>query len=182
LNPDGGCAPRVNASIVRQTVTYLQRLVALLLIVVCGAQALGCSSKACTLIGCGPAFEVRFQLAGGNWSAGTYNVTVTADGTAASCDVTLPLGSCQTSSVLCTGVHDWEFSYGGCALPPEQHAIYGITFWRATPTNVEVVFSRDGQQLAEGTFTPIYESSEPNGPGCGDTCYGAPAVTMPIQL
>jgi hypothetical protein len=159
-----------------------QRLLALCLIVACGGQTLGCSSKACTLIGCGPAFEVRFQLAAGRWSAGTYDVTVTADGTTASCEVTLPFASCQTTSLSCTGVRDWQLDHGGCALPSEQHAIYGITFGRATPMSVDVVVSRDGQQLGEGRFTPIYESSEPNGPGCGDTCYGAPAVTMPIQL
>jgi hypothetical protein len=34
----------------------------------------------------------------------------------------------------------------------------------------------------EGWFMPIYESSEPNGPGCGDTCCGARAATIPIQL
>jgi hypothetical protein len=84
---------------------------------------------------------------------------------------------------VCTGDHEWDFDYGGCALPPAQHAIYGVTFRRgATPVNVDVVFSRDGQQVGEGAFTPIYESSQPNGPGCGDTCYGAPAATIPIQL
>src|SRR3954452_13553113 len=106
----------------------LSMLAALGLIVVCGGELLGCSSKQCTLIGCGAPFEVRFQVAGAQWSPGTYNVTVTADGTTASCDLTLPLASCQTSSVACTGVHDWDLEYGGCALPPEQHAIYGLIF------------------------------------------------------
>ena len=163
-------------------VTRLRWLVALCLITVGGSQMLGCSSKQCTLIGCGPPFTVSFQVAGGQWSPATYNVTVTADGTAASCDLTLPLGSCQTSPLACTGTHDWDVDYGGCALPPEQHAIYGVTFWRTTPVNVEVVLSRDGRDLAEGTFTPTYQSSQPNGPGCGDTCYGAPAATIPVQL
>jgi hypothetical protein len=152
------------------------------LAVVCGGQALGCSSKACTLIGCGPPFQVRFDVSQSQWPPGTYNVAVTADGTAASCDVTLPLASCQTSSVACTGVHDWDVDYGGCALPPEQHAIYGVTFSGTTPMHVDVVFSRDGGQLATGMFAPIYQTSQPNGPGCGDSCYGAPSATMPIRL
>jgi hypothetical protein len=163
-------------------VARLRRLVALSVAIVCGGPLLGCSAKQCTLIGCAAPFEARFQVAAGQWPAGTYKVSVTADGIAASCDVTLPLGSCQTSSLECMGSPDWDVDYGGCALPPEQHAIYGVTFWRTTPTNVDIVLSRDGRQLAEGTFTPIYQSSQPNGPGCGDTCFGAPAATIPTQL
>ena len=152
-------------------------------LLLCGGQP-GCSSKACTLIGCGPAFQVTYQVAGGQsaWSPGVYNVTVTADGSTTSCDVTLPLGDCQTSSLQCTGNPDWSFDYGGCALPPEQHRIYGVTFWAAMPANVEIVFSRDGVPLGEGTFTPTYRSSQPNGPECDPTCHGAPEATMPIQL
>ena len=160
----------------------LRRLVAICLVVGGGGQVLSCSSKVCTAIGCGAGFEVRFQGSGGEWSPGTYNVTVIADGATASCEVTLPLGPCQTSSMACTGVRDWEVQYGGCALPPEQHALYGVTFWRATPANVQVVVRRDGQQVGAGTFTPTYQTSQPNGPGCGPTCYGAPAATIPIQL
>jgi hypothetical protein len=166
----------------RGSMTRLRRLVVLCSIVAAGDSFLGCSTKTCTLVGCGPAFEVRFQVSGGTWSPGAYDMTVTADGTEASCEVTLPLSPCQTDSSVCTGAPDWQVDYGGCALPPEQHAIYGITFWRTTPASVRVVFSRDDQQLAEGTFTPAYRSSEPNGPGCGDMCYGAPAAALPIQL
>ena len=102
----------------------------------------GCSStKECTLIGCGPPFEVAFAPSGGQWLSGTYSVAVTADGSAGSCDVTLPFAS----------------------------------------MNVEVVVSRDGRQLVDGTFIPSYQSSQPNGPGCGDTCYGAPSATLALQ-
>lgn len=152
------------------------------LAVVCGGLVAGCSSKQCTLIGCGPSFEVRFIVGQDGWPPGTYNVTVTADGATGSCDVTLPFPSCQTSSMACTGIRDWDVEAGGCALPAEQHAIYGVVFWRTAPMNVELAVSRDGEELKEGAFTPIYQSSYPNGPGCGEPCYGAPASTMAIQL
>jgi hypothetical protein len=84
--------------------------------------------------------------------------------------------------MVCTGTPEWALDYGGCALPAEQHAIYGVTFWRNMPSHVDMVFSRDGQQLAQSTFTPTYQSSEPNGPGCGDICHEAEAATIPIQL
>lgn len=158
---------------------HLASCVALGLVLVCTAQV-GCSTKECTLIGCGPPFEVRFMPAGGRWSAGTYNVAVTADGTEGSCVVILPFPSCQAAPV-CTGSRDWYLLDSGCALAPDQHGISGLVFAMSTAANVEVVVSRDGQQLADGVFTPTYKTSQPNGPGCGDTCLGAPAGTMAIQ-
>jgi hypothetical protein len=145
-----------------------RNLAALCLVVAGAAQVVGCSTKQCTLIGCGPPFEVRFQFGEGKWSAGTYTIRVTADGTTGSCDQTLPFVSCQSSSLVCTGTREWELESGGCALPPDQHAIYGIVFG-TTPVTVDVSVSTDDRQLGQGTFTPSYQSSQPNGPGCGDT-------------
>lgn len=142
----------------------------------------GCSSKQCTLIGCGPPFEIRFQSIGGRWSPGTYTVSVTADGTTGACEVALPSASCQTSPAECTPDRDWDILGFGCALPPDEHSISGIVFGRTTPAMVDVVVSGDGRQLAEETFVPSYQTTQPNGPGCGDTCFGAPAGVMSIQL
>jgi hypothetical protein len=143
----------------------------------------GCSSsnKACTLIGCGLPFEIRFEKVDGAWPAGTYDVSVTADGVAASCDTTLPFASCQTSSTKCTGTRGWDLAESGCALPAGQHSIAGIEFRQATPANVAVVVTLDGRKIGEGTFTPSYKTSQPNGPGCGDPCYGAEAGTLTLQ-
>jgi hypothetical protein len=148
---------------------------------VLGVAQWGCSTKACTLIGCGVPFEVTFTTASGAWAAGTYDVSVTADGDTGTCTVTLPFASCQTSSTVCTGTRKWDATESGCALPADQHSIAGIVFRQATPANVHVVISRGGQPLADGTFTPVYKSSEPNGPGCGDTCYGAPGAMLSVQ-
>jgi hypothetical protein len=157
----------------------LQRYVAFGLALLCVVQV-GCSTKQCTLIGCGAPFEVTFMPAGGKWAPGTYTVAVTADGTAGSCVVTLPFSSCQVGPD-CIGSRGWDLLDSGCALAPDQHGISGLVFRTSTPMNVEVVVTRDGQQLATGVFAPAYESSQPNGPGCGDTCFGAPAGMMPIQ-
>ena len=160
--------------------TPLRTLFALGLCVWFGAQP-GCSSEVCTLIGCGSAFEITFRPADGRWTPGTYTITVTADGTTGTCVVTLPLAPCETSSSSCSGIRDWSAIESGCALPPNQHAISGIVFGRTTPATIDVVVSQDGRQLAEGTFTPSYRTSQPNGPDCPDTCRGAPAATMSIQ-
>ena len=150
-------------------------LAALGVVVACAFQA-GCSTKACTLIGCGPPFEITFAPSEGEWLSGTYTVAVSSDGTDGSCDVTLPFASCQTTP-SCIGIRHWDVIDSGCALQPDKHAISGVVF-RAAPMNVEVIVSRDGRQLADGVFTPSYQSSQPNGHGCGDTCYGAPLLPL----
>jgi len=203
LAVEGGRAPRslrslvrppLNGSIVRQTSELrepdlarrecrmaLRILIALGLSVVLVTEA-GCSSKQCTLIGCGPPFEVDFRPIGGPWSPGKYTISVTADGITGACEITLPSASCQDSPAECTSNRDWDVLGFGCALPPEQHSISGIVFGRTTPGRVDVAVSGDVSQPAEATFVPGYETTQPNGPGCGDTCFGAPAATMSIQL
>jgi hypothetical protein len=141
----------------------------------------GCSEKVCTQRGCGSAFEVTFRPTGNQWAAGTYSIAVIADGTSGTCDVTLPFASCTSTSTTCQGTRDWYASQSGCALPAGQHAINGIVFSEARPITVDIVVSRDGRQLAAETFTPTYETSQPNGPGCSPTCIGAPAATLAIQ-
>jgi hypothetical protein len=94
--------------------------------------------------------------------------------------VTLPFASCQTSSTVCSGT-DWNVIESGCALPADQQAIAGIVFSQSAPATVDVVVSRAGGQLAAGTFTPSYQTSQPNGPDCSPTCHGAPNATMSVQ-
>jgi hypothetical protein len=141
----------------------------------------GCSSKVCTLRGCGPAFEVTFRPVNGQWAAGKYAIAVGADGTNGACDVTLPLAPCTSSSTNCQGTRDWYVIESGCALPAEQHAIRGIVFSQTRPAVVDIEVSRDGRHLAADTFTLAYQTSQPNGPDCDPTCIWAPAATLVIH-
>ena len=165
---------------VREIVHGLRGLLAAGLVIWLGAQE-GCSTKTCTLIGCGLGFEVDFRPTDGQWPAGTYSITVTADGTTGACDVTLPLAPCTSSSSSCQGTRDWNVIESGCGLPTNQHAIAGMVFSQARPMTVAVVVSRGGQQLAAETFAPTYVTSQPNGPDCPGTCIGATAATLSIQ-
>jgi hypothetical protein len=155
----------------------LRGLVALSVAVVCGLLT-ACSSKECTLIGCGFPFEVMLQSDPVGWSPGKYTVAVIADGAMGSCDLTFPLGSCQNAPT-CTGAHDWFLGYVGCASPADQQSIRSVGF-NTAPTNVELVVDRDGQRLSDSVFSPTYHSYEVNGPGCGPSCQAAPAATISI--
>jgi hypothetical protein len=150
------------------------------LALVWGAQA-GCSTKTCTLVGCPFAFEVFFDTPGGLWAQGNYDVAVTADGRSGRCVVSLPFASCAGPPPSCEGERDWQLILSGCALPAEKHGIGGITFGvGSSPATVEVTIARGDERLAKTVFTPRYESSQPNGPGCGDTCYSAPSATLSV--
>lgn len=155
-------------------------IVALGLALLWGAQV-GCSTKVCTLKGCPLPFEVRFNPAGERWSAGTYEVSVTADGRSGRCVVTLPFASCGGPPPTCEGDRAWELETSGCALPAENHAIAGIMFGiGSSPSSVEIVIKQGERELAAATYAPQYVTYEPNGPGCGDLCMTAPAASLSV--
>jgi hypothetical protein len=154
---------------------------ALALVTACVALA-ACSSKECTLVGCGVPFEVTFQPVGGRWvMPASYEVDVTADGRVSRCVVALPFPSCAGPGPTCTGDPEWQLLTSGCGLPAEQHGIGGIWFGRSRPAKVDVSVTRGDMRLAVGTFTPTYRTSEPNGPGCGDVCVTAPPATLSVE-
>ncbi|WP_437925236.1 hypothetical protein WMF37_40215 [Sorangium sp. So ce291] len=49
--------------------------------------------------------------------------------------------------------------------------VQGITV-HGTPARVDVVVRRDGAAVGERSFTPEYQTSTPNGEGCGPACRG----------
>jgi hypothetical protein len=112
---------------------------------------------------------------------GTYTVTVVADGTSGTCEVAVPVASCQTASLDCTGTHGWILDGPNCALPTDRQGIGGITFGGSAPGNIEVVVEREGRRLGAGTFSPTYQMSQPNGPDCPPICFSAPSESLAIQ-
>lgn len=141
----------------------------------------GCAleSAGCTEIGCGSAFSVAFQRAGG-WEAGTYRVTVVTDGETLECTATLPLdcnapAPCPSSSGIIIGL-------SGCALDPSQQSITGVEILQGkAPQSVQVSVYQDEALLGEGSYTPSYTESQPNGPDCEPICKSAGSVELALQ-
>ncbi|MDC0716827.1 hypothetical protein [Nannocystis bainbridge] len=140
--------------------------------------AAGCESQACTLIGCVGTFAVFLERAA--WTAGEYTVTVVADDETIACTATLPLQcdappACPEASQLTLGVE-------GCKLPPAQHKLGNLEFRQGkAPKSVSVQVHQDDVLLGEGTYTPDYSESQPNGPDCGPICVGAEGVTLTLK-
>jgi hypothetical protein len=60
----------------------------------------------------------------------------------------------------------------GCAMPPATHAFSDIVL-NDNPARVSVVIRHDGRELLRETLSPVYQSSQPNGPGCPPICVSA---------
>jgi hypothetical protein len=145
----------------------------------------GCSAPVvpggggCTEIGCGPPFAIAFQRAGA-WPIGKYAVEVTVDGKSFMCVTALPL-SCSDQAP-CAADAPFLLGLSGCALDPSQHSLSGVDFLQgAAPTTIQVEVSHEGNLLGEGTFTPTFATSRPNGPSCEPECKGAPGVTLSLK-
>jgi hypothetical protein len=137
----------------------------------------GCSSHACTLIGCGMGLEVEFQ--GAKSSPGIYQIEVVSDGAPATCQLTIPF-TCGTPPTCSPAVPDWRLIWSGCALGPEHQTIDGLAFSSGGPTSIDVIVRHDDQVIGGGSATPTYSTSRPNGPDCEPVCRSAPR--FPIVL
>lgn len=133
---------------------------------------------ACTEIGCSDGLVVRVTPAA-PWPQGAYRFVVEADGVTTTCTGTLPLGGCATRAITCDreGVSITE---SGCALPPSAHG-FGDVVLPGTPASIRIQVQRDGETVGEQTFTPAYQTSQPNGPGCPPICTNA-SVELTLSL
>jgi hypothetical protein len=152
-------------------------------VILAAAVLAGCSppsddagNRQCTTIGCGSPFQLAFDRPA-TWAPGTYTVEVTADGAKGTCDVTMPL-TCS-SKPRCSGAGGWDLVLSGCALDPAQHALTAVVFEKG-PATVEVRVLDRGRQLGAGRYTPVYKTSQPNGPGCQPTCRSAPIEELSL--
>ncbi len=149
----------------------------ILTVLLTGLTIAGCD-HACTLIGCGMAFQVDLQRAA--WTAGNYEVTVIADGETIECTVTLPL-DCDAPDP-CGGSTKLILGRDGCALPPSQHKLSSVAFADGSaPASVEVRVLQDEVLLGEAVYMPEYSESEPNGPDCGPACKSAASGVLALK-
>ena len=49
-----------------------------------------------------------------------------------------------------------------------------------TPASVAVSVHHDDALLGEGSYSPTYATSEPNGPDCEPTCKNAPSAELSL--
>lgn len=142
-----------------------------------GLVGASCEPQGCTLIGCGPSFKVELQRAA--WTPGEYTVTVVADDETFECAVSFPL-QCDAPPP-CPEDAEFILALSGCAGDPAEHSLPWLEFQQGSvPAAVEVRVHQDGALLGEGAYTPEYDESHPNGPGCEPLCVSAPDAVLAL--
>jgi hypothetical protein len=141
----------------------------------------GCASHPtaeCTEIGCHDGLVVTVSPARA-WPHGAYRFIIEADGREITCSGSLPLPECSTRAITCDG-DGVVIGESGCALSPTEHAFSDIVF-STNPETVTISIERDDEIIATQTWTPVYQTVQPNGPDCPPTCTNA-AVSLDLPL
>jgi hypothetical protein len=131
-------------------------------------------SRACTEIGCGPAFGVEFQRAAG-WGLGVYRIELQVDGETVSCERQIPLHCDEEPACSRADVQLVEI---GCALDVSQQSLGGVQFVAEGPAQVSVRVRHDDTELGTAEYAPQYTESRPNGPDCEPVCRQAKHETL----
>mgnify|MGYP007090804393 CR=1 FL=1 len=127
--------------------------------------------RMCTQIGCmnGVNFTVDPNR---DWKNGQYEVHVALDLKTVVCRGELPLHPCDQGPTFRCDDPDVTVMESGCALPDNNHGIGGIMI-NDDPQKIIVRLTRNYRTILTRTIVPQYQTSMPNGPGCGPVCRGA---------
>lgn len=122
----------------------------------------------CTEVGCEDGVNFNLKKTSGAWEPGKYTFAVTADGAKSSCTVDIPVVAdavCSTGLQLTIVAAATDAS----SQAPDPQSLFHF----GASAQVTLTISRDGVDLATGTFKPAYVKNEPNGATCGPTCMSA---------
>lgn len=134
--------------------------------------------RACTTIGCTSGLELELRRAT-PWPHGTYRFTLKVDDASVSCEGKLPLEPCERGPTFHCSDASLTVAESGCALPPDQHAITGLSSKATRATKVSLAIEHQGSIQASAQLTPTFQTVQPNGPGCEPVCEQA---AMKLQL
>jgi len=145
----------------------------------------GCSSRACTLIGCFDQFSASVRRADGTFPAGNHRVEVLADGVSLSCTFTFPsdpTGSAAyvyapcpsglmvsvSPELACADVRSDSAVTRTCDPVPGRF-MESISL-SGTPGQVHAWQYLDDAAILDAAAAPSYQNYQPNGPECGPGC------------
>lgn len=121
----------------------------------------GCGTD-CSLVGCPP--PVRIVLDGSStWGEGTYVVSVRTASIDDSCEIQLSgsnaMGGESNSSPFCSKSYPFRVGTEAGQL---------VVTFSEPQEQIRLSVERDGDSILSETLTPDYETTRPNGAGCGE--------------
>jgi hypothetical protein len=149
-------------------------------------------SHSCNLVGCGNTATITLRTASGPWTAGTYTIELSVDGTPGTCTLSIPdppasaQGTCSSARNVfglfplsldqesrCVTLTQGNATGQSCTpIPAQFHLSLELS---GTPAQVGLTVSRDGSPLANETVALQYQTVRPNGPDCEPSCHQASA-------
>jgi len=147
----------------------------------------------CTDIGCNDQFSAMVTMDATMVPAGTHTVDVVADGAVMSCTFSFPpdpstggiAAQCSNGltvfvepALVCTTMQSATGAWEACQPIDGK---FGESIWvSGTPSVVQVQQAVGGTVILDQTVSPTYQTSQPNGPGCGPICHqGGAEWTIP---
>ena len=109
---------------------------------------------------------------GYDWINGQYQIEVALGFKKIACYGELPLHPCEQGPTFKCDDKSVQIGESGCALPDSQHGISGIQI-SDDPQKIMVRIARNNRTIITRTVVPQYQTSMPNGPGCGPICKSA---------
>jgi hypothetical protein len=129
------------------------------------------AQRACTEIGC--VNGVTFTSSPGfDWKNGQYDIRVALDYKTVVCRGELPLHPCGAGPTFTCDDPSVRIGESGCALPDNQHGISDI-YINDDPKKIMISVMRNARTIITRTVVPQYQTSMPNGAGCGPVCRSA---------
>jgi len=124
--------------------------------------ALSCSED-CHEVDCGTTLIV--ELSSEDWLDGAHEVVIDAGADSTTCGFVLNGG--QAEQLAC--------SLAAVNLDPSEleQGYMLIKYREGEPTELSVTVSRDGEELAQGELTPVYEELVLDPQACGGPCLAA---------
>lgn len=129
------------------------------------------AQKMCTQIGCLDGLTLRIDP-DYDWKTGNYDLYFNLGGKSVICRGRLPLKPCDDGPTFQCGGSGVTIGESGCALPQNAHAISDIHI-EGVPSTVSVIIKHNGQTIVTRRMVPEYQTSQPNGEGCGPVCKSA---------
>lgn len=122
-------------------------------------------AKACTQIGCRDQFVIHTPNV--KLAAGTYSITVDADGKTSTCPLVVDAKGAKTDG--CQGDAGVMLALPGSVPVAGAEGGFSLVFDKA-PASIKVGVSIGKKKIADQGFTPVYRTFQPNGPDCKPTC------------
>ena len=146
------------------------------LVTVLASLGVGCDvGKDCDPLDCQSAVKVVVSPKGDIWEQGEYELTVTFDDESESCSFELPKHVPRSDATIwlscgprvTASLYALSDCTGDCSL---ENTMELQLFLDATPRELSITLTRDGEVALSNNRTVEYEQLYPRGPECGGGC------------